>query len=85
MIYFEVKMQQAMYEMNLSCWNESTRMGLIKLEFFKPQERYGWGFWRLNDITKCTEDTFSVYKLLNNVSPIDSAVKVEKVEFDPYF
>ena len=58
-------------------------MGLIK--FFKPQERYGWGFWRLNDINKCTEDTFSVYKLLNNVSPIDSAVKVEKVEFDPYF
>ena len=39
MIYFDLKMQQAMYEMNLSCWNESTRMGLIKLEFFKPQER----------------------------------------------
>ena len=60
-------------------------MRLIKLEFFRLQERYGYGFWRLNDSKKRTEDTFSVYKLLIKVILMHLEVTLKEPEIDSYF
>ena len=43
-------------------WNASSKVRLIYLQELKPQESYGWCFWRLNESTKLEEIILQVAK-----------------------
>ena len=44
-------------------WNASSKVRSIYLEELKPQDGYGWCFWRLNESTKLEETILEVAKI----------------------